>query len=129
MIHVLLIAIGGAIGAILRHVTYRVSLRVFNRSDVFTGTLAANIAGCLIAGILLAFFSQSETDTNNIQLFLMVGLLGSYTTFSTFAFEALHLLKDNGKDFALYLFCQVAAAFTAFSFGFGFTLWAMGGAV
>lgn len=75
---ILAIASGGAIGAVLRHFT----------SLLITGvgaTLLVNVVGSFILGILIALFAQYWSPSSEMKAFLTVGLLGSFTTFSTFS--------------------------------------------
>lgn len=126
MTDIFLVALGGVIGAILRHLTGKVSMRIFGATNIYTGTLFANLIGCLLAGILLALFAHTETFIESARLFLTIGILGSYTTFSTFAFETQKLFNKPLKDLFLYLFYQVAGAFTVLITGYGITVWLMG---
>ena len=77
------IAIGGAIGALLR---YGVSLWL----TFPFGTLSANIIGAMAMGIAYGIF---ETRISTASLFIMVGILGSFTTFSSFSLDVLRLLE------------------------------------
>ncbi len=125
MAQIFLIALGGAIGAVLRHLTGKVSMRFFGATNVYTGTLFANLLGCFIAGILLAFFTHAETFIEDTRLFLTIGVLGSYTTFSTFAFETHRLFSKPLKELLIYLFYQIAGAFILLVCGYGITAWLM----
>lgn len=125
MIQILLVALGGAIGAILRHLTGKIAMRIFGATNIYTGTLFANLLGCFLAGILLAFFTHAETFIEETRLFLTIGVLGSYTTFSTFAFEAQRLFDKPLKELLLYLFYQIAGAFIVLIAGYGITVWLM----
>lgn len=127
MIKILVVAAGGAIGAIMRHITNRLSIRYFGSSYVYTGTLFANLFGCLLAGTVLAYIFYSDFISENLRYFMTIGILGSYTTFSTFAFEAFQLFQKPGKKLFLYLFYQVIVTFAALIAGFGVTAWIMGG--
>jgi len=118
MTEILLVGLGGAIGAVLRYLTGLAALKLFYGSSVYTGTLFANVTGCFLAGMLLSFFSLSETAPESVILFLTVGILGSYTTFSTFALESGKLLTGPVSDLLLYLLWQIAAAFGALIAGY-----------
>ncbi len=113
MIHFLLIAIGGAIGASLRFLTGFLAVKLFGKSEVMTGTVLANITGCLLAGILLGLVSVEVMLNQTTILFLTIGVLGSYTTFSTFALEAYQLGKVSSATCILYLFLQLVVAGSA----------------
>lgn len=88
-----LVALGGAIGATLRHALGLLASAVLG-STLPWGTLIVNALGCLAAGALLhAFASVQASDPR--RLLLVVGLLGGLTTFSAFAAETLTLLRDG----------------------------------
>lgn len=84
---VLLVGIGGIIGAILR---YLVSGSVPRLSTIPTGTLAVNAIGSFI----LSYLTFSGANGGIVYLF-NIGILGSFTTFSTFSYESFRLLEEN----------------------------------
>ncbi len=68
------------------------------------GTFIINVSGSFAIGLLAAFFAE-RAYSPNWRLFLMVGVLGGYTTFSTYSYEALRLFEDGAYLFgALYVF-------------------------
>ncbi|WP_371657780.1 fluoride efflux transporter CrcB [Streptomyces sp. NBC_00280] len=85
----LLVIAGGMVGAPLRYLTDRM---VRSRHDtVFPwGTLAVNVTGCLILGLL-----TGAAPGPNLQLLLGTGLCGALTTYSTFSYETLRLTEDG----------------------------------
>ena len=88
------IVMGAAIGAPLR---YFVSVRL---QDASTGsfpiqTLIVNLSGCFAIGVLATLAEERDFLNREARLFLLVGLLGSYTTFSTFGWETISLLRTN----------------------------------
>ncbi|MBW8738788.1 MAG: fluoride efflux transporter CrcB [Streptomyces turgidiscabies] len=91
----LLVIAGGMVGAPLRYLTDRV---VQSRHDtVFPwGTLAVNVTGCLILGLL-----TGAAPGPNLQLLLGTGLCGALTTYSTFSYETLRLAEDGAGLFAV----------------------------
>ncbi len=100
MVQVLMVGIGGFIGAILR---YGVSGLVHrNVSGSFPlGTLVVNILGCLVIGAVMYLVEYRQFFTPNVRLFLTIGILGSLTTFSTFGYETFALLRENEIHLAL----------------------------
>lgn len=87
------IAIGGAAGALLR---YSVSGYIFRNSDGLLpwGTIAVNLIGCFVIGFLWNIF-ENFTYSPNTRAFIFIGILGAFTTFSTFGIESFYLLKDG----------------------------------
>ncbi len=96
---IILIGIGGAIGSILRYIVsgldYKFSYGIFPIS-----TLVVNLSGSLAIGFLWALFEQTATSSN-IRMFIFIGILGGFTTFSTFALENFNLIRDGEKNIAL----------------------------
>jgi fluoride exporter len=90
---VLVLAAGGAIGALLRFSIYLIADRYLNK-DLPWGTLIVNLIGSLLIGVLWSYFDKTNI-TPAIRIFLFVGILGSFTTFSTFAFENLSLAQEG----------------------------------
>tara|TARA_R100001143_G_scaffold63597_2_gene73298 strand:+ start:17212 stop:17598 length:387 start_codon:yes stop_codon:yes gene_type:complete len=119
MTQILLISLGGAIGAILRYSIGKFTSTILGDTDVFTGTLFSNVIGCFFAGIILAWMGDNSGISEEVILFVTIGILGSITTFSTFALESYQLL-DNGKFTKLisYLFIQVVIAFLLTAAGY-----------
>ncbi|MGI9554039.1 MAG: fluoride efflux transporter CrcB [Thermodesulfobacteriota bacterium] len=93
MINIILISIGGAVGALSRYTLTNLISREF-QSNFPLGTLGVNLLGCFIIGIAWQF-SEHFAIAKNVRLFFFVGLLGAFTTFSTFGLESLHLFKDG----------------------------------
>ena len=94
MVTTLGIALGGALGATLR---YLVGLGLEQRlgSGFPFGTLTVNLVGCLLIGLLAALFVDATEGREQLRLFLIVGCLGGFTTFSSFGLDTLRLLQDG----------------------------------
>ncbi|WP_330460983.1 fluoride efflux transporter CrcB [Streptomyces sp. NBC_00820] len=104
----LLVAVGGAVGALLRYLTDRA---VQARHDtVFPwGTFTVNVGGSLILGFLTGA-ALSGTASHAVQLLLGTGLCGALTTYSAFSYETLRLAESGARFFAA---ANVAASVTA----------------
>jgi len=107
----LLVAIGGALGSVLR---YFLSLVIPKASGFPWPTFVANVLGCLCIGIFSGLFLKCGTLSPNLKLFLVTGFCGGFTTFSTFANENLALLQ-SGKIgmFAIYAISSFAIGIAA----------------
>jgi CrcB protein len=84
--HFVLVAVGGAIGASLRHLVGLVTLKLFGPSFPW-GTLTVNIVGSFAMGILVELIAVEFGASAGLRLFLMTGLLGGFTTFSSFSLD------------------------------------------
>ena len=115
----LFVALGGAIGSSLRYlITF--GLPVLNGSLLIWRTFSVNIIGSLLIGISAAFF-ESSIESQNLKVFLVVGILGGFTTFSSFAVENIVLIKGGDiKMAAVYMLSTnvlgVLAAFLGYYF-------------
>jgi len=90
----LFVAMGGALGAVLR---YSISSGIYNwfgRSFPY-GTFVVNVLGSLAIGMLSILLVQKFNVSQEIKLGLVVGVLGALTTFSTFSWDTLHLLEQG----------------------------------
>lgn len=98
---VVLIGMGGFIGSVLR---YWVSgyVQELSRSVEFPyGTLAVNLIGCFIIGFLMQLADTRGVFTSESRAFVFVGVLGGFTTFSTFGNESLNFLRESETFLAL----------------------------
>lgn len=89
----LLVFAGGGIGATLRY-WLSGSVYRFTGSDFPYGTIVVNVLGSLFIGFLMSFFEERFVVQPGLRLFLTIGVLGGFTTFSTFSYETLALMKE-----------------------------------
>ena len=93
----LFVAFGGAVGAALRFVITELMSRWLGRSFPF-GTLTVNLTGSLLIGIFFILVQQQVLNVHTWRPFMMVGMLGALTTFSSFSLDTL-LLFEYGQWF------------------------------
>lgn len=114
------IAIVGAGSFIGGAVRYLVSLAMKGIGKGFPwATLAVNVLGCFLIGLLWGLFSRSASEGSSWALFLTVGVCGGFTTFSTFSKEALMMLQSgNIWGFAAYVALSVIAGVALVALGY-----------
>lgn len=94
------IAIGGAVGAVLRYLVCGI-ISNYTRPDFPWGTMVVNVTGAFLIGIIWHIFEKSSL-TPEMRMLYMTGVLGAFTTFSTFALETLNLFRDGEMKPALF---------------------------
>lgn len=94
MINIIWIALGGAIGSLLRYFSYQVSARLLP-ADFPYATLLVNAMGSLLIGFLAIMITNSLNIAQPLRALLIIGFCGSFTTFSTFSLENIHLLQSQ----------------------------------
>ena len=95
MTKLVLIALGGAGGTIARYAVSGWAQRLTGGAVVPVGTLTVNVAGCLLIGVLGFALSGAVLVREEYRVALLVGVLGGFTTFSSFGYETLSLLNDG----------------------------------
>jgi len=93
-VQVLAVALGGAVGCVLRYATTLGATRVLGTTFPF-GTLIVNLLGCLLAGLIFGIADNRGSVPPLVRLLLLTGFLGGYTTFSTFMVETVRLMQDG----------------------------------
>ena len=89
-----LLLLGGLVGTAGRYVLSGAVYRWLGTPFPY-GTLAVNLAGCLVIGFLATLAEDKFLLTSEMRLFWMVGLLGAFTTFSTLIYESWRLIQDG----------------------------------
>lgn len=100
--NILIVALGGSIGSVARFLVSKLNLYV-NFFSIPVGTLAVNVIGSFIIGFLTGISDKSTLLSAECRLFLMVGICGGFTTFSSFTNENLTLMH-NGQLLSILLY-------------------------
>jgi len=95
----LVVALGGSIGAVLRFLIFSIMEKSSGQSFPWP-TLTVNLLGSFLIGLLWGLFDDIFVS-QGLRLFLFVGILGSFTTFSTFAFDVFSLGKDGSIKYLM----------------------------
>lgn len=95
MTNILFVGMGGFIGAILRYVTSGYVQQLMQSVDFPYGTLVVNLVGCFVIGFLSQLADARGVFSTESRSFVFVGLLGGFTTFSSFGNETMNLLRDG----------------------------------
>jgi CrcB protein len=110
--HFAAVGIGGAIGAMMRHAVGIVTLRTLGPNYPW-GTLTVNVVGSMAMGALVAFL-VAKGGTQGLRLFLGVGVLGGFTTFSAFSLDVFNMLERGQFAIAgLYVAVSVVGGIAA----------------
>jgi len=115
---ILWIALGGAIGSVLR---YGIGMAMHGLSGIFPiGTMIVNILGSILLGALFAMQEGTHKSmSNEMWVFLSIGLCGGFTTFSTFGLETYLLWKEKHiVEAALYMISSMIAAPASIALGY-----------
>jgi CrcB protein len=109
----LFVGIGGGLGSILRYV---ISVFVGKHIPIIfpLGTLIVNISGCFLIGVFYSLIARHAEFNTEWRLFLITGICGGYTTFSTFSYDGLILLKQGSNlSFLFYVLGSVVIGLLA----------------
>lgn len=118
MLNYTLVALGGSLGAVLRHFLSGLLFHATSSWAFPIPTFIVNVSGCMLAGIFLALSEHMGGAGGPWRLFLLTGVLGGFTTFSAFGIETLYLLKRGSFGVALaYALGSVAAGLLALYVG------------
>ena len=120
---ILSIAAGGAVGALARYAVMVRAGQLFGLGFPM-GTLIVNIAGAFIFGALIEFMALKWSPGQEMRAFLVVGVLGSFTTFSTFSLDVVTMIeRDNYMFVAIYVTVSVVTAVAALFSGMVLFRW------
>jgi fluoride exporter len=113
----LIVFLGAGIGGALRHGVNVAAVRWLGYGFPY-GTLIVNVVGSFLMGLLAGYFAYRAGIPQHVRLFLTTGILGGFTTFSTFSLDAALLIERHSLAMAAgYMIGSVAAGLSALFFG------------
>ena len=118
MLKWVLIAVGGGCGSMMRY-AFQGWVQRLSGSTFPVGTLAVNVTACLVIGLLSGFFAGPQLIREEYRIGLTVGVLGGYSTFSTFGLESFNLANDSEFGLAalnMLLSCGIGLAAVWFGY-------------
>ena len=98
MLNIILVAAGGATGAVLRFALTNFTKSFF--TSAIYGTITVNILGSFLIGYLITLDNGKNLSEDFIKFFLIIGVLGSFTTFSAFSYEVINLILSKKLIFS-----------------------------
>ncbi|MCO5733868.1 fluoride efflux transporter CrcB [Rhizobium sp. SSA_523] len=119
MVNILLVAAGGAIGSVFRYLTGILMTRLLGLSFPW-GTLTVNILGSFAIGFLSELIARKLNASMEMRLFIVVGVLGGFTTFSSFSLDTVALIERGAATAAFaYIATSVILSLLATFAGLG----------
>jgi fluoride exporter len=103
---ILWLLLGGALGTGLRYGLSSLINSAFKQPDFPYGTFIINVTGSFAIGILASLFAARPSASEVVRTALMTGVLGGYTTFSSFSLESYQLLRDGRVEAAIIYSCS-----------------------
>ena len=120
---ILFVGLGGFLGALARYGLGALVQR-FVAGTFPLGTMLVNLLGCLLIGVLAGVQDARQIFSPEWSLFIFVGALGSFTTFSTFGLDAFRLLREGAFwPFGIYVGTQMIVGILSVFLGFSLSRW------
>ncbi len=120
MRNIILVGLGGFVGSVLRYLVSGWVQRLSGTTLFPYGTLGVNVLGCLLIGLLGGWADNVAPFSPPVRLFLLLGLLGGFTTYSTFSYESMALLRDRQTLAAFaHVGLHLVLGFGAVALGYG----------
>ena len=91
----MIVALGGALGSVLRYLLGTWTQAISRSIDFPYGTLAVNLLGCFMIGLLAQLVEARGAFTSETRVFVFIGILGGFTTFSSLGNESINLLREG----------------------------------
>lgn len=118
---IIFIAIGGAIGSVLRYFLSNIINKYWSNNFPLA-TFLTNVLGCFLIGLIIGFLEKNNLSDSNLKLLLVTGFCGGFTTFSAFGFENMTLFQNQNSFISLlYIGASIFFGIMAVWFGFLFT--------
>jgi fluoride exporter len=95
MMNIVVVGLGGCLGSVMRYLMVNEVGRLFPNSAFPYGTLAVNMIGCFVIALIGELGAGRAFLTAEMRLFLFVGILGGFTTFSAFGYETFYFIKTS----------------------------------
>ena len=122
MLNLVYVGVGGFIGSIGRYLVAGAVHQILPNSYFPAGTAVVNILGCFVIGILSGLTELRQLLSPEMRIFLLIGLLGGFTTFSTFGYETVASVRSGQLLPALAnVVIQVILGLSAVWFGYNIT--------
>ncbi len=119
MVNVLLVAAGGALGSVSRYLTGILMTRLLGMAFPW-GTLTVNVVGSFAIGFLTELVARKLNASMEVRLFIIVGVLGGFTTFSSFSLDTMALVERGATAAAIvYVLSSVCLSLIATFAGLG----------